>query len=58
MNDGVNSECEQNPFIFGQILEHEVFFLSSGVAHWKGRIERRQNEWRGLDLRVLWRCRH
>ena len=58
VNDWMNSAREQNPFIFCQILEREVFFLDSRVALWKSRIERRQNEWRGLDLRVLRRCRH
>ena len=48
MNDGVNSAREQNPFIFCQILERDLFLLSSRMGLWKSRIERRQNEWCGL----------
>jgi hypothetical protein len=58
MNDWVNSAREKNPFILGQILEREAFFLGSRVTLWKSRIERRQNEWRGLNLRIFGRCRH
>ena len=58
MNDRLNSSREQNPFIFCQILEHDVFLLGSRVGLWESRIERRQSEWYGRDLRVLRRCRH
>ncbi len=57
MNDGVNSSRQQNPFIFCQVLEHDVFLLGSRVGLWENGIERRQSEWHGCDLRVLRRCR-
>ena len=58
MNDGLNSSREENPFIFCQIVEHDVFLLGSRVGLWESRIERRQSEWYGRDLTVLRRCRH
>ena len=58
MNDGLNSSREENPFIFCQIVEHDVFLLGSRVGLWESRIERRQSEWYGCDLTVLRRCRH
>jgi len=58
MNDGMNSSCEQNQLIFCQILERYLFLLSSRMRLWESRIERRQSEWCGLDLRVFRRCRH
>ena len=58
MNNRVNSSREKNPFIFCEILEHQVFLLGSRMGLWESRIERRQSKWCGLDLIVFRRCRH
>ncbi|MGB0048066.1 MAG: hypothetical protein WBP70_11495, partial [Terriglobales bacterium] len=45
MDDWMNSAREQNPFIFCQILERELFLFGSRVVFRKNRIQRRQSEW-------------
>src|ERR1700678_4848861 len=53
MDDGVNSPCEKNPFIFYQILERDLFLLSSSVGSWESRMEDGLSECHGCDLRVF-----
>jgi hypothetical protein len=38
MSDGVNSLRKQNPFIFCQILEGDLFFLRRSMGLWDSRI--------------------
>jgi hypothetical protein len=45
VDNGVNSARKQNPVIFRQISERDLFFFGSGVTFRKNRIERCQDEW-------------
>src|ERR1035441_8988292 len=57
-NDGMSSPSKQNPFVFCQVLERNVFLLSSYVSLRECGIEMRLSECRSRDPRALRGCRH
>src|ERR1022692_2990649 len=57
-DDGMRSPSKQNPFVFCQILESNVFFLSSCVGLRECGIEMRLSKCRSRDPRAFRRSRH
>jgi hypothetical protein len=41
MNNGMNSACQQNPFVVCQILDMYAFVSGSRMGHWQDCVERR-----------------
>ena len=58
MHKWMNPFRKQNPLVLCQILENQVFFVSSRVRFKKSNIERSPSEWYSRDLNLLGRCRH
>src|ERR1035437_10987611 len=56
--DGMSSPGQENPFVFCQVLESNVFLLSSCVGLRECGIEMRSSECRSRDPRAFGRCCH